>query len=68
MLDAEVKIRGRKGAAFPSQNTNHKMQTEEEYIKEISLRFYTDKEIKINLMMHGLMDYLGNRLIQFDKL
>jgi len=38
------------------------MQTDEEYIKEISLRFFTDKEIKINLMMHGLMDYLGTRL------
>lgn len=62
MLDAEVKIRGRKGAAFPSQNANHKMQTEEDYHKEISLRFYTDKEVKVNLMMHGLMEYLGNRL------
>jgi hypothetical protein len=43
------------------------MQTEEDYIKEISLRFYTDKEVKVNQLMHGLMDYLGNRLTQFDK-
>jgi hypothetical protein len=25
MLDAEVKLRGRKGAAFPSQNSANKM-------------------------------------------
>jgi len=34
----------------------------------MSLRFYSDKEIKINLMMHGLMDYLGMRLRNFDKI
>jgi len=62
MLDAEVKIRGRKGATFPSQNPSHKMQTEEEFIKETSLRFYSEKEIKINLFLEGLMDYLGDRL------
>lgn len=33
----------------------------------MTLRFYSDKEIKINLMMHGLMDYLGMRLRNFDK-
>lgn len=68
MLDAEVKLRGRKGAAFPSQNSNHKMQTEEEYIQEVSLRFFSDKEVKINLMMQGLMTYLSTRLQKFDKL
>jgi hypothetical protein len=66
MLDAEVKLRGRKGAAFPSQNANNKIQSDEEYVREISLRFYTDKEVKVNLMMHGLMDYLGGRLAKFD--
>jgi hypothetical protein len=44
------------------------MQTEEEYMKEVSLRFYTEKEIKINLMMDGLLDYLSQRLQNFDKL
>jgi len=62
MLDAEVKIRGRKGATFPSQNLNHKMQTEEEFVKEISLRFYSEKELKINLVLGGLMEYIGERL------
>ena len=62
MLDAEVKIRGRKGATFPSSNPNHKMQTEEEYENEISLRFYNDKEVKISLLMNGLLDYLSERL------
>lgn len=66
MLDAEVKLRGRKGAAFPSQNTNNKIQSDEEYVRELSLRFYTDKEVKVNLMMHGLVDYLGGRLAKFD--
>ena len=62
MLDAEVKIRGRKGATFPSQNLNHKMQTEEEFVKEISLRFYSEKEVKINLVLGGLLEYIGERL------
>ena len=44
------------------------MQTEEDYIKEVSLRFYSEKEVKINLMMKGLMGYLSNRLKNFDKL
>jgi hypothetical protein len=44
------------------------MQTEEDYIREVSLRFYSEKEVKINLMMKGLMDYLSNRLKNFDKL
>jgi len=67
MLDAEVKLRGRKGAAFPSQNSQNRMQTQDEYMKEMSLRFYTDKEVKINLMMHGLLNYLGNRLKHFNS-
>lgn len=68
MLDAEVKLRGRKGAAFPSQNPSHKMQSEEDYIEEMNLRFYTDKEVKINMMMKGLMDYFQTRFQKFDKL
>ena len=44
------------------------MQTESDYISEMSVRFYTDKEIKINLMMNDLLDYLKNRLQKFDKL
>ncbi len=67
MLDAEVKIRGRKGATFPSQNPAHKMQTEDEYVKETSLRFYTEKEAKINLLLGGLTEYLELRLQNFDK-
>lgn len=54
-LDAEVKLRGRKGAAFPSQIASNKMQTMNEYMQEVSLRFYSEKEVKINLMMQGLM-------------
>jgi hypothetical protein len=38
------------------------MQTEAEYMQEVSLRFYSDKEVKINLMMQGLMGYLSNRI------
>lgn len=44
------------------------MQSETDYQKEMSLRFYSDKEIKINLMMHGLMDYLEMRMRNFDKI
>lgn len=68
MLDAEVKLRGRKGAAFPSQNASHKMQSESEYLAEMSMRFYTEKEVKINMMMNGLIDYLSTRMHKFDKL
>ena len=60
MLDAEVKLRGRKGAAFPSHS--HKMQTLDEFIQESNLRFYTDKELKINLMLTDLLDYISTRL------
>jgi hypothetical protein len=34
------------------------MQTEEEFVKETSLRFYSEKEVKINLLLDGLLDYL----------
>lgn len=61
-LDAEVKLRGRKGAAFPSMLQSNRMQTEAEYMQEVSLRFYSDKEVKINLMMQGLMGYLSSRI------
>jgi hypothetical protein len=44
------------------------MQSEEDYMREVSLRFYTEKEVKINLMMKGLMGYLSSRLKNFDKL
>ena len=67
-LDAEVKLRGRKGAAFPSQIASNKMQTMNEYMQEVSLRFYSEKEVKINLMMQGLMGYLSNRILNFDKM
>jgi hypothetical protein len=43
------------------------MQTEEEYVKETSLRFYSEKEIKIHLLLNGLMEYLGQRLSNFEK-
>jgi hypothetical protein len=43
------------------------MQTEEEFVKETSLRFYSEKEVKINLLLDGLLDYLGDRLKNFDK-
>ena len=36
-------------------------------MKETSLRFYTEKEVKINLLLEGLFDYLGDRLKNFDK-
>jgi len=38
------------------------MQTEEEFVKEISLRFYSEKEVKINLVLGGLLEYIGERL------
>lgn len=66
MLDAEVKLRGRKGAAFPSHM--HKIQPQPEYLQEQALRFYTDKELKINLMMSELLAYLQMRFDKFDKL
>lgn len=68
MLDADVKIRGRKGATFPSQNPSQKIQSQEEFEKEISLRFYSEKEVKINLMLGGLLNYLGERLRNFDRI
>lgn len=43
------------------------MQSEDEFVKETSLRFFTEKEIKINLLLEGLLDYLGDRLQNFDK-
>lgn len=60
MLDADVKIRGRKGSTFPSLNgEKHNersdnpiwIQTNNDYEKELSLRIYNDKEIKICLML-----------------
>lgn len=59
-------MRGRKGAAFPSHM--HKIQPLTEYLQEQSLRFYTDKELKINLMLTELLSYLQMRFEKFDKL
>jgi hypothetical protein len=37
-------------------------------MKEINLRFYTEKEVKIKFMMQGLLEYLSLRLTNFDKM
>ena len=66
-LDAEVKIRGRKGATFPSK-ISREIQSQQDYEKEVNLRIYSEKEVKINLMMDGLLKYLHTRLKLFSKM
>lgn len=48
MLDATIKIRGRKGATFPSPNgKSQPMQTEDDFVKEAGLRFWTQKDVNL---------------------
>ena len=75
-LDADVRVRGRRGATFPSQlgyGTNwdgtdkHQswIQSQEDYAQELSLRFLSDKEVKISLLMDNLLAYLSKRIHNF---
>ena len=77
-LDADVRVRGRRGATFPSQlgyGTNwdgtdkHQswIQSQEDYEQQLSLRFLSDKEVKISLLMDDLMAYLSKRIANFQK-
>lgn len=67
-LDTEVKLRGRKGATFPSQSKQHQIQSEADYYSEVNNRLYSEKEVKIYFLLTGLMDYLHLRLTQFNQL
>lgn len=67
-LDSEIKIRGRKGATFPSKNRNHQMQTQADYLKEANLRLLSEKEIKLNLFLTELLNYFDLRFRHFDSM
>ena len=62
-LDAEVKIRGRKGATFPSHHNN--LQSQKDYENELNQRFYSEKEVKVNVMLTNLLQYVKLRLRNF---
>jgi len=78
-LDAEVKIRGRRGATYPSQlghNVSKEgavikkqswIQSHDEFAKDLEHRFLSDKEVKLSLMIEGLFEYLHERLINWEK-
>lgn len=76
-LDAEVKIRGRRGATYPSSLGHSKegptlkkqswIQSSEEFAQDLAHRFLSDKEVKLSLMIESLFEYLHERLLNFDK-
>lgn len=78
-LDAEVKIRVRRGATYPSQlghNVSKEgaivkkqswIQSQEDYTNDLQHRFLSDKEVKVNLMNEQLFEYLHSRLVNFEK-
>ena len=42
-------------------------QTHEDYNRELSLRFLTDKELKNSLLLIELFAYLRKRIVHFHK-
>lgn len=68
MLDSEVKIKARKGAHFPSHKVAGKAQIEglEEFEKDLFFRFLTEEEIKVDLLLTSLLNYIKKRLASFD--
>lgn len=43
------------------------MQAQEDYVKELSMRFLTDKELKNSLLLVELFAYLRKRIVHFNK-
>ena len=65
MLDSEVKVKTRKGAHYPSKH-NRDIQPLKEFQKELSNRYLTEEEIKLNLMLSSLLDHINSRMNSFD--
>lgn len=67
-LDAtDLKLKPRKGSNYPVKEGQNAIQPLEEYNKELTQRFLTDKETKICLLLVELFAYLKKRLTYFHK-
>jgi hypothetical protein len=67
-LDAtDLKLKPRKGSTYPGKEGQAAMQSVEDYTKDLTLRFLTDKELKNCLLLVELFSYLKKRLVYFHK-
>ena len=64
---ADIKLKPRRGSTFPSKDGINNIQSLEEYQKELSLRFFTDKELKNVLLIIQFFSYMNKRITSHDK-
>ena len=64
---ADIKIKARRGSTFPSKDGIDNIQSLEEYQKELSLRFFTDKELKNVFLIMQFFTYMSRRLQNHEK-
>jgi len=69
MLDAEVKLKARKGANFPQHIsvTYERIQAFNNFKSELRTRFLSVEEIKVNLLLTNLCNHLKQRLESFKS-
>ena len=64
---ADIKLKPRKGSNYPGKEGQSAMQTVEDYHRELTLRFLTDKELKNCLLLIELFSYLKKRIYLFNR-
>ena len=64
---ADLKMKPRRGSTYPVREGQAPAQTHEDYNRELSLRFLTDKELKNSLLLVELFAYLRKRIVHFHK-
>lgn len=74
---ADLKLKPRKGSTYPVRETKPSaatdtskqpfMQSNEDYNRDLTLRFLTDKELKNSLLLVELFSYIRKRIIYFHR-
>ena len=73
---ADLKLKPRKGSTYPVRDTKSSsskdnkqplMQSLDEYSRELTLRFLTDKELKNSLLLVELFSYIRKRIVYFHR-
>lgn len=68
-LDAsDLKMKARKGSTYPLAEQKGKainMQSVQDHLRELNMRFLTDKELKNCLLLEELFAYIHKRIVHF---